>query len=242
MSRLETESPDLETIRNEVAAVAAHDNWDHWRRKAGIGTYTLAGILFVIPKIGPLSIVAIKGPTGATEVEYLHSVVQSADTLRRALARFTPPTASGSATSESPASSPAPPPTQPLSEQTVPPSSTDSASFAAFFSQYRDPRHPLPNRDLDTGNVVKLGGYPLTDTTYATLLHQLVGQPQQPIPPGIKTDIQAFYANPPANVVDHEPRQLWAQVQADLVVLASMPTSTEPKPYPTYGDGVAASE
>jgi hypothetical protein len=234
----ETDSPDLNTIRNEVAIVAAKDNWDHWRRKAGIGTYALAGILFVIPKIGSLSIVAIKGPTSATEAEYLHSVVQSADTLRRALARFTPPTATGPTASDSPAS----PQTQPTGLQTGTPDSADNASFAAFFSQFRDPRHPLPNRDLDTGNVVKLGGYPLTDTTYAALLHQLVHQPQQPIPPGIKTDIQAFYSNPSADVVAHEPPQLWAQIQADLIVLAAMPTSTEPEPYPTYGDGVAASE
>jgi hypothetical protein len=69
-----------------------------------------------------------------------------------------------------------------------------------------------------------------------------VHQPQQPIPPGIKTDIQAFYSNPSADVVAHEPPQPWAQIQADLIVLAAMPTSPEPEPYPTYGDGVAASE
>ena len=87
----ETQSPDLDTITKEVAVVAARDNWDHWRRKAGIGTYTLAGILFLIPKIGPLSIVSVKGPTSDTEADYLHSVVQSTVVLRRALARFTPP-------------------------------------------------------------------------------------------------------------------------------------------------------
>jgi len=238
----DTESPDLDTIRNEVATVAAQDNWDHWRRKAGIGTYTLAGILFVIPKIGPLSIVAIKGPTSATEAEYLHSVVQSTDTLRRAIARFTPPNPNQPAASGSLVTSPATPQTQPTGQQVALPASADNATLAAVFSQFRDPRHPLPNRDLDTGSVVKLGGYPLTDTTYAALLHQLVRQPQQPIPPGIKADIQAFYANPPADVVNREPAPVWAQVQTDLVVLATMPTSNEPEPCPTYGDGIAASE
>jgi hypothetical protein len=32
---------------------------------------------------------------------------------------------------------------------------------------------------------------------------------------------------------------LWARVLADLQTLGSMPTSTEPTPYPTYGDDVA---
>jgi hypothetical protein len=239
----ETESTDLETIRNEVAAVAAHDNWDHWRRKAGIGTYTLAGILFVIPKIGPLSIVAVKGPTSATEADYLHSVVQSTITLRRALARFTPPspnqTTADPNASDSHVTSPAPPPTQPTNQQIARPAPAD---LATFFSQFRDPRHPLPNRDLDTGSVVKLGGYPLTDLTYEALLHRLTRQPSQHIPPGIKADIQAYFADPPADIVSREPASVWTQVQADLIVLAAMPTSDELQPYPTYGDGLEASQ
>jgi len=230
----ETTSPDLDTIQKEVAIVAAREDWDHWRRKAGIGTYLLAGILFVIPKFGPLSIVAIKGPTNATEAEYLHSVVQSTDVLRRALARFTPSSPTSASTAASIGRDPS---DQPVRQANLP-LAPDPASFATFFSQSRDPHHPLPNRDLDTGNVVKLGGYSLTDLTYASLLHQLTRQPGQPIPPGIKTEVQTYFANPPAEVVEHEPAQLWAQVQADLVVLATMPTSNEPEPYPTYGEGL----
>jgi hypothetical protein len=104
-----------------------------------------------------------------------------------------------------------------------------------------DPRHPLPNRDLDTGRVVQPGGYPLTDSTYANLLHRLTHQPTQPIPPGIKQDIQAYYADPNAPITTKQDPAQWAQVQADLATLAAMPTSTEPQPYPTYGDEAAAS-
>jgi hypothetical protein len=227
----ETQSPDLDAITSEVAAVAAQDNWDHWRRKAGIGTYMLAGILFVIPKIGPLSIVAVKGPTDSTEADYLHSVVESTAVLRRALARFTPPSPdhpSGSASASAATSLQSDP------QKTQPPAA--DPVLTAFFSKSPDPHHPLPNRDLDTGQVVQLGGYPLTDLTYAALLHELTRHPTQPIPPGIKTDILTYFANPPAEVVRREPRGMWAQVQADLIVLATMPTSNEPEPYPTYGD------
>jgi hypothetical protein len=31
-------------------------------------------------------------------------------------------------------------------------------------------------------------------------------------------------------------------VQADLVTLATMPTSTEPEPYPTYGEDADSSQ
>ncbi len=234
----ETPSPDLDTIQQEVAAVASRDNWDHWRRKAGIGTYMLAGILFVIPKVGPLSLAAIKGPTSATEADYLHSVVQSTAVLRRALARFTPP-ASNRPTAQAPASESRT--AQQAQSSGLPPGS-GSAALTTFFSQFRDPHHPLPNRDLDTGSVVKLGGYPLTDLTFAALLHRLTHQPSHPIPPGIKSDVQAYFANPPADVVSHQPPELWAQVQADLLVLATMPTSNEPAPYPTYGEELNTSK
>ncbi|MGH9518075.1 MAG: hypothetical protein ACRD2D_00430, partial [Terriglobales bacterium] len=76
--------------------------------------------------------------------------------------------------------------------------------------------------------------------TYARLLHQLVRHPQRPIPPGIRTDIEAYYADPNAPITTKKNPRKWAQVQADLATLASMPTSTEPQPYPTYADDAAA--
>jgi hypothetical protein len=99
-----------------------------------------------------------------------------------------------------------------------------------------DPKHPLPNRDLDTGRVVQPGGYRLTDSTYATLLHRLAQEPNQAIPPGIKQDIETYYADPEAPIATKKDAGKWKQLQADLAVLAKMPTSTEPEPYPTYGE------
>jgi hypothetical protein len=84
--------------------------------------------------------------------------------------------------------------------------------------------------------VVQPGGYPLTDSTYASLLHNLTRTPTQSIPPGIKQDIQAYYADPAAPITTKKDPGQWAQVQADLATLGAMPTSTEPEPYPTYGD------
>jgi hypothetical protein len=94
----------------------------------------------------------------------------------------------------------------------------------------------LPNRDLDTGHVVQPGGYSLTDSTYAHLLHLLAQQPTLPIPQGIKEDIQAYYTNLEMPFTTKKDPQQWAQVQADLATLANMSTSAAPAPYPTYGD------
>jgi hypothetical protein len=159
--------------------------------------------------------VDVKGPTEATEAAYIHSVVLATAQLRRSLARFTPPSA-----------------TQPAGANLAArPTTTGEADQALA-----DPLHPLPNVDLDTGRVVMPGGYSLTDATYAQLLHTLTRQPNLPIPPGIKRDIQAFYANLEAPITTRKDPQKWAQVQADLATLGPMPTSPEPPPYQTYGD------
>ena len=85
------DTPECRQLQGEVdAAIKAYD-WDAYRRKAGFGTYTLAGLIYILPKIGPLKMVAIKGPTADTEAEYLRSVTLSLAVLHHLTARFTPP-------------------------------------------------------------------------------------------------------------------------------------------------------
>ncbi len=221
----EPDTPERVEMGKKVAALALENNWQAYRRKPGIGTYALAGIIFIVPKIGPLKLVAVKGPTEDTEADYLHSVVLSAAALRQRLAIFTP------VADRIPA-----PAYGPQESMQTP------AEAAGTAEPSRDPHHPLPNRDLDTGHVVQPGGYSLTDSTYAGLLHRLVRSPARPVPPGIKADIQAYYADASAPITTKKDASAWAQVQADLTTLADMPTSTEPAPYPTYGDDAASSE
>ncbi len=173
-------TPELQEFSTEVARVAKENSWDTYRKKAGIGTYALAGLIFILPKIGPLKLVAIKVPNKDTEEEYVRSVNRSTDLLGSTLARF------------------------------------------------RTPHQSLPNRDLDTGMRVRAGGYRLTDETYAKLLHLLVADPHHTIPPGLKTDIQNYYADPNAPIYTKKNPKDWARVQADLQVLETMPVSNQP--------------
>jgi hypothetical protein len=82
-------SPALDQLNQQVASLAAADHWSSYRRHAGVGTYLLAGVLFVTPKIGPLSDLALRGPTPAAEQDYVDSLVHTAETLRQTLARAT---------------------------------------------------------------------------------------------------------------------------------------------------------
>ena len=225
-------TPDVVQLEKEAVAVANENNWQAYRKKAGIGTYLLAGLLVVTPKFGALKMVDIKGPTPATESDYAQSVARSTAALRTMLARFTPPDkrlphaadlATGGRESH-------------LAVVRTADKNLDRLTGAEIDGPV-DQRHPLPNRDLDTGSVVQPGGYSLTDSTYAHLLHLLTRQPTEAIPPGIKVDIQAYYANPSAPITTKKSPQQWAQVQADLATLSTMSTNPEPEPFPTYDNG-----
>ena len=226
----EPNTPEAAEIAAEITAVSARDNWPHYRRNPGVMTYVLAGVVFVLPKVGPLKLVAVKGPTPATDAEYNHSIAESLTVLRRDLVRFTPPSARRARAGIVAA----------IHTQPAPMSPSGTAGNSVVKRLSADNLHPLPNLDLDTGNPVRPGGYPLTDSTYAALLHRLSRQPLQPIPPGIKRNILAYYSNPEAPIKTQQDPEKWAQVQADLTTLAKMSTSTEPQPYPTYAEDAVA--
>lgn len=223
------DSPELQRLTAELADVAKKNDWDAYRHKPGIGTYTLAGFLYILPKIGPLKLAAVKGPTTETDREYMRSVLRSADALNFAVRRFTPPPTTRASAAEAASMDvhSQPPPSDPLpvklgAEQPVPRGSSN-------------PSHPLRNRDLDTGSTVRPGDYPLTDATYCRLVHRLAAKPAQAIPPGVKEDILAFYADRNVNFVIKAKATNWKELKADLATLHSMTTSDEPLPYPTYG-------
>lgn len=207
-------TPEVIELGKESAEVARKNNWDFYRRKPGIETHLLAALLFILPKVGPLALVNVKGPTIRTEADYAHSVAVSITSLRSILTHFTPEAA--------------------RYKGPIPPLASLTRPYSRGLRS-RDPNHPLPNRDLDTGKVVEPGGYPLTDSTYADLLHKLVQDPKQAIPPGIKDDVQQYYSNLDLPITTKRDTDRWKQVLADLSVLSSMPTSTRPVPFSTYG-------
>ena len=225
------DSPALRKLETEIAQIRVQDNWQQYQRHAGIGTYSLAALIFVLPKFGPLKLLAVKGPTPQTEAEYIDSVVQSTDLLHRTLHRFTPPPTTRPKAAAAAAAADThsePPPSNPSKAKT--------GAAQAVPRESRDPHHPLPNRDLDTGSPVRPSGYRLTDATYAELAHRLAATPQTPIPSGVKREILLYYANLDLPFATKKDPQAWAALQKDLVTLQAMPTSVEPPLFSTYGE------
>jgi hypothetical protein len=90
----------------------------------------------------------------------------------------------------------------------------------------RDPTHQLdlPDRDLDTGNLVRPGGYRLTDKTYAALLNKLTADPERRVPSGLRHDVLAYYADPNAPIATKKNSKAWKRVQTELTTLQGMQT------------------
>jgi hypothetical protein len=177
-------SPDLDTLRVDALQASADNNWEAYRKTPGFGSHLYAGFIYILPKVGTLKMLAVKGPNQQTEDLYIKSVNRSIKAMRLVLANF------------------------------------DRID------------HYIANRDLDTGQVIKPGGYPLTDITYAKLLAMITSKPTNVVPTQLKHDLIAYYANPEAPIITKKDPEKWAQVQANLKTLDTMKTIGELDPLP----------
>jgi uncharacterized protein (DUF433 family) len=169
-------SPALDQFNQEIAKLAAASNWASYRGHAGFGTHLLAGFIFILPKVGPLSGLALRGPSSSAEQDYVNSLMLTTTTLRQTIA---------------------------------------AANHSGT----------LPNKDLDTGDDVRPGTYPLEDYAYADLLHRMTRDPSAPVPFGIKRDLLVYFADLSKVAYVQSNRKKLAQIQADLPILKTIPAN-----------------
>ena len=79
-------TPAFELFEGNLAQADFKKNWEPFRKKAGARTYFIAGFVLVLPKIGPLSMLSIRGPDRVTHERYVESVNASNAYLRSLLA------------------------------------------------------------------------------------------------------------------------------------------------------------
>ena len=84
------EVQDAETLQleQELAKTDFENGWNQYRKRPGIGTYTLAGLIWMTPKLGALSMLAIRGPEPAAESRYVASLNRAVSSLRQQLDRL----------------------------------------------------------------------------------------------------------------------------------------------------------
>lgn len=83
----------------------------------------------------------------------------------------------------------------------------------------------LENRDFDTGRRTVAGEYPLTDGTYADLVHRLAEHQFKGLTPELREDILAFFANPNAPM-RRDPKK-WQRTQEELQQLRAATASAK---------------
>ena len=84
----DTAGPELDLYAKRLSAADFNNGWEHYRKKAGIKTHLIAGIIFVLPKVGKLSDLAIRGPRAETEAKYIASVNQTVTRYELLLSRL----------------------------------------------------------------------------------------------------------------------------------------------------------
>lgn len=80
----------------------------------------------------------------------------------------------------------------------------------------------MPNRDLDTGEKVRPGGYRLTDETYAKLLHKITHATHSHVSPELTASILDYYSDEQAPITTKDHKKQWATVQVDLAELRKL--------------------
>jgi len=75
-------------LQKDISLASSENGWEPYRKLSGFKTHVLAGVIFILPKVGPLSMLSIRGPRPQTEILYIDSVNRSVSLLRQLLANY----------------------------------------------------------------------------------------------------------------------------------------------------------
>jgi Zinc dependent phospholipase C len=81
-------SSDLNQLRRDLIQASTDNNWEAYRKTPGFRSHLYAGFIFILPKVGTLKLLAIKGPNQQTEDLYVKSLNRSIRVLRKLLADY----------------------------------------------------------------------------------------------------------------------------------------------------------
>jgi hypothetical protein len=84
----DTPSQAFQIFNQRLAEADFAKQWNQYRKKAGIRTHLVAWLILILPKVGTLSDLAIRGPSPQTQELYLRSVNDAGDLLKQLLATW----------------------------------------------------------------------------------------------------------------------------------------------------------
>ncbi|MGC2163231.1 MAG: zinc dependent phospholipase C family protein [Silvibacterium sp.] len=75
----DTPGPEFDLYEKRLAQADFNNGWEQYRKKAGVRTHLIAFLIVILPKVGPLTNLAIRGPQASTEERYVESVNSTVD-------------------------------------------------------------------------------------------------------------------------------------------------------------------
>lgn len=80
--------PEFQKLHDRQAKANSAGGWAQYRHKPGVGTHLLAFTIRIVPKIGALSLLSIRGPNVETETKYVTSMNNTDDAFDQSLAQL----------------------------------------------------------------------------------------------------------------------------------------------------------
>ena len=84
----DTPSDDLTQLKTELLQISNEDHWQQYKQKPGFTSHLYAGFIYLVPKVGALKMLSIRGPEPQTEELYIHSMSRSVRVLLLVMANY----------------------------------------------------------------------------------------------------------------------------------------------------------
>jgi Zinc dependent phospholipase C len=84
----DTPSDDLTQLKTELLQISNEDHWQQYKQKPGFTSHLYAGFIYIVPKVGALKMLSIRGPEPQTEELYIHSMSRSVRVLLLVMANY----------------------------------------------------------------------------------------------------------------------------------------------------------
>jgi hypothetical protein len=79
-------SPELDAFNHQITVLSTANHWDKYHHRGPrIGTHLIAGLIFIIPKVGVLSDLSLRPPSPSAEQDYVTSLMHTVSVMRNTL-------------------------------------------------------------------------------------------------------------------------------------------------------------
>ena len=84
----DTPGAPLDQLKAELTQADFENGWSTYRHKPGFGAHLFAAFIFILPKVGVLSDLSVRGPSVKTQEDYVESLNRAVEFFRNTLTHY----------------------------------------------------------------------------------------------------------------------------------------------------------